>query len=162
MTERFKLDFIVKTAAVAALYAVLTIAFSFMSYGAVQFRVSELLTLLAFKDKKFIPGLVLGCFLSNLLSTVGWMDMVFGTLATLVAVYLISKTKSLFIATLWPAIINGLIIGIMLYYVAAFPLIYAIFGVAFGEFVVVTLAGYPLYRYLLNREDGLLEHITFK
>ncbi len=162
MTERFKLDFIVKTAAVAALYAVLTIAFSFMSYGAVQFRVSELLTLLAFKDKKFIPGLVLGCFLSNLLSTVGWMDMVFGTLATLIAVYLISKTKSLFIATLWPAIINGLIIGIMLYYVAAFPLIYAIFGVAFGEFVVVTLAGYPLYRYLLNREDGLLEHITFK
>ncbi|MGM9973098.1 MAG: QueT transporter family protein [Clostridiaceae bacterium] len=162
MTERFKLDFIVKTAAVAALYAVLTIAFSFMSYGAVQFRVSELLTLLAFKDKKFIPGLVLGCFLSNLLSTVGWMDMVFGTLATLIAVYLISKTKSLFIATLWPAIINGLIIGIMLYYVAAFPLLYAIFGVAFGEFVVVTLAGYPLYRYLLNREDGLLEHITFK
>ena len=162
MTERNKLEFIVKTAAVAALYAVLTFAFSFMAYGVTQFRVSELLTLLAFKDKRFIPGLVLGCFLSNLLSTVGWMDMIFGTLATLIAVYLMSRTKSLFIATLWPAIINGLIIGIMLYYVAGFPLAYAIFGVALGEFVVVTLAGYPIYRYLLNREDGLLEHISFK
>ncbi|WP_426348832.1 QueT transporter family protein [Alloiococcus sp. CFN-8] len=162
MTERNKLDFLVKTAAVAALYAVLTIASSPMSYGVTQFRVSELLTLLAFKDKRFIPGLVLGCFLANLLSPAGWMDMVFGPLATLIAVYLVSRTKSLLIATLWPAIINGLIIGIMLYYVAGFPLAYAIFGVALGEFVVVTLAGYPIYRYLLNREDGLLEHISFK
>ena len=162
MTEKSKLDFIIKTAAVAALYAVLTFAFSFISYGVTQFRVSELLTLLAFKDKRFIPGLVLGCFLANLLSTVGWMDMVFGTLATLIAVYLMSRTKSLFIATLWPAISNGLIIGFMLYFIAGLPLVYAIFGVALGEFVVVTIAGYPLYRYLLNREDGLLKHITFK
>ncbi len=162
MTEKSKLDFIIKTAAVAALYAVLTFAFSFISYGVTQFRVSELLTLLAFKDRRFIPGLVLGCFLANLLSTVGWVDMVFGTLATLIAAYLMSRTKSLFIATLWPAISNGLIIGFMLYFIAGLPLVYAIFGVALGEFVVVTIAGYPLYRYLLNREDGLLKHITFK
>ncbi len=162
MNQNNKIDFIVKTAVVAALYAVITYVFAFMSYGPVQFRVSELLTLLAFKDRKFIPGLVLGCLLANLLSTVGWIDIFLGTLATFIAVYLISKSKSLFVATLWPSIINGVIIGGMLYFVADLPFIASSLWVALGEFVVVTMVGYPLYKILSKREDGILNRIAFK
>ncbi|WP_040210485.1 QueT transporter family protein [Clostridium polynesiense] len=155
-------DFIVKTAVVAALYAILTYAFGFMSYGLVQFRVSEILTLLAFISPAYIPGLVLGCILANIISTVGWIDMIVGTAATFIAVFLISRTKNLLLASIWPALINGLFIGAMLNYVANIPFMYAAIWVAFGEFAVVTLVGYPVFKYLINRGSPVLEVIKFK
>lgn len=155
-------DFVAKTAVVAALYAALTYAFSFMAYGPVQFRVSEILTFLAFLDPAFIPGLVLGCIVANIISTVGPIDMIVGSGATLLAVYLMSKTKNLFIASLWPAIINGIFIGAMLYYVANLPFLYSVLWVALGEFVVVSLVGYPIFRYLIKKESHVLEVIKVK
>ena len=148
MSKSKNVDFLVKTAVVAALYAVLTMVFSFMSYGPIQFRISEIMTLLAFISPAYIPGLVLGCIIANIVSSVSWIDIIVGSLATLVATYMISRSKNLFIATLWPAIFNGLFVGVMLFYVLKWPLLYSILGVAFGELVVVTLGGYPIFKYL--------------
>lgn len=106
-----KINKLVKIALVAAVYAVLTIAIAPISYGAVQFRLSEVMTLLAFIDPLYIPGLVLGCAIANLYSTVGVVDVVVGTFATFLSVYMISKSKKLFIATLWSTLFNGFIIG---------------------------------------------------
>ena len=88
--------------ATAAFYAVLTVAMAPISYGAVQLRLSEVMTLLAFVDPVFIPGLVLGNFIANLFSPFGLPDVVFGTLATFIAVFMMSKMKSMLIASFWP------------------------------------------------------------
>ncbi|MEG0320128.1 MAG: QueT transporter family protein, partial [Niameybacter sp.] len=85
MKENFSTKRLVTVALVAALYAVLTVALAPISYGNLQFRVSELMVLLAFFDPFYIGGLTLGCFIANLLGPNGIMDVIFGTLATFVS-----------------------------------------------------------------------------
>ena len=143
---------ITKVAIVAAVYAVLTAAIAPISYGPIQFRISEIMTLLAFIDPLYIPGLVLGCAISNLFSPLGIVDVVVGTTATFISVYMISKSKSLFIASLWPTI-NCVFIGAELYYLQHLPFWLTSLEVAIGEFVVVTLIGYPVFRVLLKKGD---------
>ena len=80
------------TAVVAALYAALTLGLSFISYGPIQFRLSEVMTLLPLISKEYIVGLTLGCFLANILGPYGVPDIIFGTLATFISVYLVYLT----------------------------------------------------------------------
>lgn len=67
------------TALVAAVYAVLTVGVAPLSYGMIQIRFSEILVLLAFVDKRYAPGLILGCFIANCFSPLGMVDAIFGT-----------------------------------------------------------------------------------
>ncbi|MCY6369588.1 QueT transporter family protein [Clostridium ganghwense] len=153
MNRNIKTEILVKSAVVAGLYAVLTMTLGFMSYGPIQFRIAEVMTLLAFIDPLYIPGLVLGCAISNITSTIGIIDIIVGSFATLITVYLISKTKNLFIASLWPTI-NSVFVGAELYYVLGLPFWLSTLQVAIGEFVVVTLIGYPLFKYgILNNKN---------
>ncbi|MZK52882.1 QueT transporter family protein [Clostridium beijerinckii] len=150
---------LVKTAIIAALYAVITLVLAPISYGPIQFRVSEIMVLLAFFDPFYIVGLTLGCFIANILGPNGLADIIFGTLATFISVYAVSITErfvkskktSLVIASLWPTIFNGVIIGCMLNYIYQFPLVLSIGEVAIGEFVVVTIVGVPIVRLLQNK-----------
>lgn len=150
---------LVKTAIIAALYAVVTLVLAPISYGAIQFRVSEVMVLLAFFDPFYIVGLTLGCFISNILGPNGIMDIIFGTVATFISVYAIyltgkfvnNKKLSLIIASLWPTIFNGLIIGWMLNYLYQLPLLLSIAEVAVGEFVVVTIVGLPVVNLVKNK-----------
>ncbi|WP_026887930.1 QueT transporter family protein [Clostridium beijerinckii] len=150
---------LVKTAIIAALYAVITLVLAPISYGPIQFRVSEIMVLLAFFDPFYIVGLTLGCFIANILGPNGLADIIFGTLATFISVYAVSITErfvkskktSLIIASLWPTIFNGVIIGWMLNYIYQFPLVLSIGEVAIGEFVVVTIVGVPIVRFLQNK-----------
>ncbi|NOW07706.1 QueT transporter family protein [Clostridium beijerinckii] len=150
---------LVKTAIIAALYAVITLVLAPISYGPIQFRVSEIMVLLAFFDPFYIVGLTLGCFIANILGPNGLADIIFGTLATFISVYAVSITErfvknkktSLIIASLWPTIFNGVIIGWMLNYIYQFPLVLSIGEVAVGEFVVVTIVGVPIVRLLQNK-----------
>ncbi|EET84339.1 protein of unknown function DUF988 [Clostridium carboxidivorans P7] len=142
---------LIKIAITAALYAAATMAIAPLSYGAIQFRFSEVMTLLAYIDPIYIPGLVLGCALSNIYSPLGLIDVLVGTTATLISVYMISKTKSLFIATLWPTI-NCVFVGAELYFVLHQPFWISTLYVCLGEFVVVTCIGYPLFRLLVKKK----------
>ncbi|WP_271812535.1 QueT transporter family protein [Clostridium beijerinckii] len=150
---------LVKTAIIAALYAVITLVLAPISYGPIQFRVSEIMVLLAFFDPFYIVGLTLGCFIANILGPNGLADIIFGTLATFISVYAVSITErfvknkktSLIIASLWPTIFNGVIIGWMLNYIYQFPLVLSIGEVAVGEFVVVTIVGVPIVKLLQNK-----------
>ena len=114
---------ITRTAVIAAMYAALTYAQSFLLPGtttaAVQFRVSEALNVLALFTPTAIPGLTLGCIISNLYS-IGQglpLDMIFGSLATLgatVCIYFLRNAKIKnypFPAMLMPALWNGVIVG---------------------------------------------------
>ena len=67
----FKTNDLIRNAIIAALYAALTISLAPLSYGPIQVRVSEFMTLLAFTNRKCMPGLVLGCFLANIGSPYG-------------------------------------------------------------------------------------------
>lgn len=142
----------------AALYAALTVFLAPISYGPIQFRLSEVLNLLAFVNPIFAPGIVLGCFIANLFSPLGIIDVVFGTSATLIAVIMIMKTKNLFVASLWPVIVNGVIIGIELQYAFQVPFLIGAFQVAIGEFVVVSIIGTVIFSRILKNQ-GLMGKI---
>ena len=154
---------IVVTGIIAAIYTVLTMVLAPISFGVVQFRVSELMVLLAFVDPVYIVGLTLGCMLSNLLGGFGLIDIVFGSLATLIAGGATYMTKmliknqktALIIASLWPTIFNGIIIGWVLKVTINVPLIPSMLSVAAGEFVVVTVIGVPLYM-IIEKKYGRL------
>lgn len=164
MTNELKTKRLVRTAVIAALYALLTVALAPISYGNFQFRVSEILVLLAYFDPFYIGGLTLGCFIANLLGPNGAMDVIFGTLATFISVGAISLTAkyiknkaSLFIASLWPTIFNGIIIGWMLNVTVGAPLWITMGEVALGEFVVITIVGLPVFKVIQNRYTRLLK-----
>ena len=106
-----------RCAVVAALYVVLCMALQPFSYGAVQVRVAEALCLMPVFGAEYIFGVVLGCFLANLLgSTI--VDVIFGTLATLLACIATYKLRNLrfkglaLAASLPPVVFNAVIIGI--------------------------------------------------
>lgn len=152
--------FMAKSIVVAAVYAALTFLCYPLSYGAVQFRLSEVMVLLAYIDPLYIPGLLLGCFLANLLGTGGLVDAVFGTLASLVALLLIHVTAkhgrqtlvSLIVASLWPSAANCIVAFEMTFFLHSAQSFWFWAGmIALGEFVVVTLAGVPLFRYLMGK-----------
>ena len=92
------------------------------------------------------------------------MDAIVGTLATFISVYAISLTRkyiksnniSLVIASLWPTIFNGIIIGWMLNVLYELPLVLSAAEVAIGEFVVVTMVGVPIIKFIENKYEKLL------
>lgn len=164
MNNQVNVKRIVRTAIVAAIYALLTVALAPISYGNFQFRVSEILVLLAFYDPFYIGGLTLGCFIANILGPNGMMDVIFGTFATFLSVGAISLTSkyvknkvSLVIASLWPTIFNGLIIGWVLNVSIGLPYWIAAGEVALGEFVVISLVGIPVFKLLENKHSRLLK-----
>ena len=156
-----------RTALIAAIYAVVTLAIAPFAYGNIQFRISEVLVLLAVFDPLYIGGLTLGCLIANLLGPNGPMDVIFGTLATLISVYAIYLTGKiiknykikLLVASIWPTVFNGLIIGWMLNKSYGLPLILSIGEVALGELVVITCIGVPLFLMAGSRFKNAM---TFK
>ena len=102
-------------AIVAALYAALGYFGNVFSlpFGPVQIRFAEALTVLPFLFPASVPGLAIGCLLTNLLSPYGPLDVIFGTLATAVAALLTRKTKRVWLAPLPPILTNLLILPIL-------------------------------------------------
>ena len=143
------------SAVLAALYAALTLVLAPISFGPVQFRIAEVLCIMPF----FIPcstwGLVIGCVAANLIGGNGILDVVFGSLATLIAGLATTFIPKKPLACLPPPIANGLIVGAVLAkvltpeaFAASFPL-FAL-EVFAGEAVVLFVLGLPL-MYLLPR-----------
>ena len=141
--------FLVVTALVAAIYAVLTLAIAPLSFGMVQVRFSEMLVLLAFIDRHYAPGLILGCFIANCFSPFGIMDIVFGTTCTAMAMIGITRfSKTLFGASMWAVFCNSFI-GIELSLFGS-PLWLSMAMVALGEFLSVSCCGVALFRQLMK------------
>jgi uncharacterized membrane protein len=108
---------ITQAAVIAALYAVLVLVFQFSSFGPFQFRVAEALTVLPYFTPAAIPGLAIGCFLSNLISGADVLDIIFGSLATLIAAFLSYKLrKNKFLVPLPPILVNALVVPFILRY----------------------------------------------
>lgn len=153
-----KNKFLVVAAVIAALYAALTMGFYVISYGAIQFRISEVLTILPIFTPAAVPGLTVGCFIANLMGGNGILDVIFGTLATLLAAICTRAfRKHTFLALFSPVFFNAIIIGTMLYFIAPneYAIYYNILTVGLGELVVCFGIGYPLIRFLRKHPQTL-------
>lgn len=139
-----KNTFLVHGAFIAALYAVLTIAFAPLSYGQIQVRFAEALTILPFFTPAAIPGLFVGCIVANFISPSGMLDVIFGSAATLIAAYLSYKMPAKWMVPLPPVIINGIMIGYLLNYLYQLPLFVTMGWVSLGQLISCYLIGYPL------------------
>ena len=100
-------------AMVAALYAVMSYFGNIfgLTFGPIQFRFAEALTVLPFLFPVTAPGLFVGCLIANLLSPYGPLDIVFGSLATLLAALWTAKMPSRWLAPLPPVICNMVLVG---------------------------------------------------
>lgn len=149
---------IARQAIIAALYAALCILLAPISYGAVQLRISEMLMVLPFYDRKYTIGLTLGCFIANIFSPeLGLPDIVFGTLATLIACVIVSRAKALWQTAVVAAAVNGLIIGAMLYFVLSLPFWLSAGSVAAGELCAVLMG--VLAMKALERNEAVMRAI---
>lgn len=160
-----KVNHLVLSSLIAALYAVLTISMAPMGYGQFQLRVAEAMTILPFFSYFPIPGLFIGCIIANLASGFGIVDIVFGSLATLlagIATYYIGKSNLPYkkiLAPLPPVIINALVVGAILKYTANLPFIPSVISVGIGEALSCYLLGLMLLS-LIERNKGIKKYFT--
>jgi uncharacterized membrane protein len=153
--KNFKLRRLTFCGILAAVYAAVTIATASFSYGPIQFRLSEALCILPWFAPWTTWGLVLGCLLANLFSTVTALDVVVGTAATLLGCLLTAKIRCRWLVPLPTILCNGVLVGAMLALVLAPDAVlpsFFLFGgeVAAGEAAVLYALGLPLLL-LLDR-----------
>jgi len=164
---KFKTKNLVVAAVIAAVYTMLTLfpGLSMFSFGTVQFRISEALCVLPIFTPAAVYGLTTGCFISNILSSAGPLDMVFGTLATFFAAVCTYRMRKLpaAVAVLPPVVFNGVIVGWMITYFYTETagrfmgiLLFNMSTVALGEFAVCYLLGLPLIKYL-NKHKNIFQ-----
>ena len=108
--------FMTQAAMIATIYVVLTVVFAPFSFGQVQVRISEALTILPFFTPAAIPGLYIGCLIGNIIGGAILPDIIFGSLATLIGAvftYLLRK-QSKFLAPIPPIAANTIIVPFVL------------------------------------------------
>ena len=172
-TNQLSVTRLVRCAVIAAVYVVLCLALAPFSYGAVQVRIAEALCLLPVFGAEYIVGVTLGCFLANLLgSTV--IDVVFGTLATLLACLVTYKLRDVRVkglaipASLPPVVFNMLIVGafeITFFFTDTAPTAalaaFNAVAVGIGEIISCTVVGVALVK-LVESNEGLKRIFTEK
>ena len=146
-------------AVIAAAYAALSLLLAPISYGNVQIRVSEALTILPLFTPAAIPGLFIGCLLGNVVGGALLPDIIFGSLATLIgAVFTwLLRSRRPVIGTLPPIISNVVIVPLVLRiaYGVNLPLPFLMLTVGVGEVISCTILGLIVY-YALNRYRNTL------
>lgn len=147
-------------AIIAAVYALLTIFLAPISSGLIQCRVAEAMSVLPYFAFSAVPGLFIGCVLANLLTGAPAYDVIFGSLATLLAAYityLMRKRAPKWLAPLPSVVINALVVGALLTYVYDVGVSYwvAVGYVAVGQAIACFALGLPLLT-ILNRYRGKL------
>lgn len=155
-----KVLFMTEAAIIAAIYVVLVFAFAPISFSAIQARIAEALTILPFFTPAAIPGVTIGCLLSNLLTGADVLDVIFGSLATLLGAigsYLLRKNK--FLVPLPPIIANTLIVPWILRYAYgvsdAIPFLMLTVGI--GEIIACGILGMVLL-FTLDKYKHIIFH----
>ncbi|MDO4389163.1 MAG: QueT transporter family protein [Eubacteriales bacterium] len=152
----FHVKSLARAGMIAAIYAALTLIFAPISFNAVQFRISEAMTVLPMLLPEAVPGLAVGCLVANILGGAALPDVIGGTLATLIAAILtrILRKKPV-LAMASPVVINGLIVGPLVYFCYEYQSVFSlgalgftVFTVALGEAVVVAVLGTLLIKAL--------------
>ena len=155
--------YITQSAMIAAVYVVFTIfiaSFNLAS-GAIQIRISEAMTVLPAFTNAAVPGLFAGCLLANLITGCAPMDVIFGSIATLIGAlgtYAL-REKHRFLASVPPIIANTLIVPFVLRYVYNIPgsIPFFMLTVGAGEVVSCGILGQILYHELMPLRNKILD-----
>lgn len=166
-SSRSLILYLTTSGVIAALYVVLTLPFAQFAFGPIQFRLAEIMTVLPILTPAAIPGLAIGCFLSNLLNpmNLGIIDIVFGSLATLIAAVLTAWLARIprpaatlpkdLLAMVPPVIINAVVVGTYLPFllsdgsnasVTFISVLISILSVGLSEMFVVYIIGFPFLQ----------------
>lgn len=156
-----KTIFITEAAVIAAIYTVLVIVFALTSFGPIQCRIAEALTILPYFTPAAIPGVALGCLLSGILVPgTHILDMIFGSLTTLIAAFLSYKLRgNKFLVPLPPIILNALVLPwiFKFAYGDAQPIPFNILTVGAGELIAAGIFGMVLL-FALDK----IKHVVFR
>lgn len=158
-----KVTFMAQSAAIAAIYVVITVVFAPISFGEVQIRFSEALTVLPYFTPAGIPGLFIGCIIANLLGGAIPADIIFGSVATLlgaVGTHML-RDRSKYLAPIPPITANALIVPFVLYYGYGvnLPIPLMALTVGAGEVIscgvigMIVLNALKKYRHILFKDD---------
>ena len=146
-----------ESALIAAVYVALVLFFKPIRFGAIQFRIAEALCILPFFSLSAVPGLALGCLLGNFFSGAAMPDVLFGTLATLLAAILSYKLRDInkWLVCLPPILANAIIVPFVLQYAYGVPdgyfFLFATVGI--GEILAVGVLGNILLLALEGRKE---------
>ncbi len=155
--------FLAQAAMIAAIYVALTLVFAPFGYGEVQVRISEALTILPVFTPAAVPGLFIGCLLSNILGGCIVPDIIFGSLATLLGAiftYLL-RSQIRFLAPVPPILANALIVPFVLRfgYQVPLPIPFMMLTVGIGEIISCGILGMVLYSALSRYKNMIFKPI---
>ncbi len=160
--RRSKISGITYGAVIAAVYVVMTIVLGELSTGVIQVRISEALCILAAFTFSAVPGLFVGCLVSNLILGCALPDIIFGSLATLIGAYgaYLLRNKSKLLIPIPTIIANTLIIPLVLRFVYGNDeLMWYMFATVFtGEVISAGVLGTCLYRVLNKRYETIFKN----
>lgn len=142
--KKFGVRDLVLNALVCAIYVVLTLI-NPLSYGAVQFRFSEIMAVLPFFDRKYIPGVTFGVFIANLFSQLGFVDVIVGVGICVISYSISYFIKNVYINAIIYSVLCGIFVGGELYFVVKAPLLITGLSVLAGQ-IVVTIVGTVIFE----------------
>lgn len=158
--EKPRLSQTAQAGLIAAVYLLLSLIFYPISFGVYQVRVAEALTVLPFLTGAAVPGLYVGCLLANIFGGMGWQDVVFGSLLTLVAAILTRMTvrirRGWLVAPLPPVVINAFGVSLYLAPIIGVGYWFSVQMIGVGQLVSCYAIGLPLLR-LLQKRSRLFE-----
>jgi len=147
-----KVSFLTQAAMIAAVYVVLTILFAPISFGQVQIRIAEVLTVLPLFTPAAVPGLFIGCLIANIVGGAILPDIIFGSLATLIGAFFTYRLRSYskYLAILPPILSNTMIVPFVLYYAYGvnLPIPFMMLTVGIGEIISCGVLGLIIYSVL--------------
>ena len=155
-----KVQFITQGAVIAAIYVVLVLIFDTFSFGPIQFRIAEMLTIMPYFTPAAIPGLFVGCLIANIIGGGLIWDIVFGSIATLIGAigsYLVRKNK--WLVPLPPIIANMVIVPFVLKYEYGYDglLVYFMFTVGLSEIIVCGIIGMALLTVMAKNREHIFK-----
>ncbi|MDD6435252.1 MAG: QueT transporter family protein [Clostridiales bacterium] len=153
--------FLTNAAMIAAIYVVLTVVFAPFSFGEVQIRIAEALTILPIFTPAAVPGLFVGCLIGNILGGAILPDVIFGSLATLLGAlgtYLL-RNRSRYLAPIPPIVSNTVIVPFVLRFAYGInlPIPFMMLTVGIGEVVGCGVLGIILSMALSRYKGRIFE-----
>lgn len=152
-------------AVIAAIYVVLTVIFAPISFGPMQVRIAEMMMILPMFTPAAVPGLFIGCIIANMLGGAIALDVIFGSLATLIGAwggYLLRRNR--WLVPIPPILSNALIVPFVLKYGYGFTeiplplmMVYIAIGEIIGCYILGEILGGVLLRYrnVIFRGEGV-------
>lgn len=137
---RFTTKSVILNSLIAAIYVVLTVV-NPIGFGALQFRISEVICMLPFYDRRFIPGCLIGVLIANMFSPLGYLDVITG-LSIVIIAYFVADTliKSLYGKLIFYSLDCGFGVGLELYYLTQVPFYFSFFSVFISTLIIAVIS----------------------